>query len=319
MLAHATWFEESTPPYDWDFASEPATLALLALALVATAALRMAARWFGGVDVAWLARMAPFMPFAIRMHLAVSLVGMLSFGWYLSPNMQLDRDPTGVLLGLVVALAAIGMATGWHARRAAMLLILAGPLGLLEFGIVNVVQRLDLLGLAVFVLVLGPGRWSADFELGRAGDSDGLQVARGVWALRIATGIALIIVAFVEKLANPELAQRFLDGHPRLNLVNALDLPISELDFIRTAGAVEVLFGLLLISGAVPQLLVVVIGVPFNATLFYLGAAELVGHLPVYGAMLMLLVYGSHPQLRPLVPLAWPSATRVRRAEPGRE
>ena len=45
----------------------------------------------------WLARMAPFMPFAVRLHLAVSLIGLLSLGFYLSPAMDLqadvDRDP----------------------------------------------------------------------------------------------------------------------------------------------------------------------------------------------------------------------------------
>ncbi|MDQ3766040.1 MAG: hypothetical protein M3346_01680 [Actinomycetota bacterium] len=43
-------------------------------------------------------------------------------------------------------------------------------------------------------------------------------------------------------------------------------------------------------------------GIPFNATLFYFGSSELIGHLPVYGAMLALLVYGSDPATAPLVP-----------------
>ena len=34
-------------------------------------------------------------------------------------------------------------------------------------------------------------------------------------------------------------------------------------------------------------------GIPFNATLFFFGNVELVGHLPIYGTMLVLLVYGS--------------------------
>ena len=42
------------------------------------------------------------------------------------------------------------------------------------------------------------------------------------------------------------------------------------------------------------------------------GTDELLGHLPVYGAMLVLLVYGSHPQLRPAVSALWPFATPSR-------
>jgi hypothetical protein len=64
---------------------------------------------------------------------------------------------------------------------------------------------------------------------------------------------------------------------------------------------VELLFGLLVISGAMPQLAVLVAAVPFNATLVLFGQAELVGHLPVYGVFLALLVYGSNPATAPLV------------------
>lgn len=85
---------------------------------------------------------------------------------------------------------------------------------------------------------------------------------------------------------------------------------ISNEAFIRLSGAVELLFGLLIISGALPQVAVIVAGIPFNATLFFLGASELIGHLPVYGAMLVLLVYGSDPRLAHLVPwLPWTRTT----------
>jgi hypothetical protein len=51
---------------------------------------------------------------------------------------------------------------------------------------------------------------------------------------------------------------------------------------------------------------VLIAGIPFNATLWFFGNTELVGHLPIYGAMLVLLVYGSDPVLRPAVSALWP-------------
>jgi hypothetical protein len=36
--------------------------------------------------------------------------------------------------------------------------------------------------------------------------------------------------------------------------------------------------------------------------LFFLGASELIGHLPVYGAMLVLIVFGSDSSTAHLVP-----------------
>jgi hypothetical protein len=300
-LAHETWFETDRYPSDWGFAGETTTLLLLGAAVLVTAILRLVSSVRDGVDVPFLGRMAPFMPFAIRMHLAVALIGLLSLGVYLSPAMDLKADVAGILLGAVMVVVAIGMATGWHTREAAWLLIAAGPLGMLEFGVLDVLQRIDLLGLAIFVVVVGPGRWSADHELGRAGDLDPRRAAAGVFALRVAAGLALIIVAFVEKLAQPDLALAFLADHPELNVAAQVGLPLGDLEFIRVAGAIEVLFGLLLISGALPQAIVIIAGIPFNATLFFFGETELVGHLPIYGAMLLLLVWGSDPRLRPLV------------------
>ena len=166
-LAHETWFEAGHRELDWSFAGETLTLALLACAVLVTLAVRLLARVVPGVDIPFLARMAPWMPFAVRLHLAVSLIGLLSLGVYLSPAMDLEADLAGILLGINMAVVAIGMATGWHTREAAWLLIALGPLGMIEFGVSPVLQRLDVLGLAVFVLCTGPGRWSADMELGR--------------------------------------------------------------------------------------------------------------------------------------------------------
>ena len=310
-LAHETWFIEDPEDYDWSFLGEGTTLALLGAALAVTLALRLVNRYWDGVDVGWIAAMAPYMQFAVRLHLAVSLIGLLSLGFYLSPAMDLQADFAGIALGAVMAIVAIGMATGYRAREAALVLIAAGPLGMLEFGIDPVLQRIDLLGLAAFVLVAGPGRWSADLERGAARDffradgsldERGLEaMAKAVFVLRIAAGSALIFVALYEKLINPDLALAFLEEHPDLQVAHQIGLPLSDLEFVRVAGAIEVLFGLLLISGALPQVIILIAGIPFNATLWFFGINELVGHLPIYGAMLVILVWGSHPQLRPAV------------------
>ena len=316
-FAHETWCDHGSYATDWSFAAEKLTLVLLAAAVLATVAVRVLARAFPGVDVPAVGRLAPFMPFAIRLHLAVSLVGLLSLGFYMSPAMDLQPDVAGILLGATMAVVASTMATGWNARMGAALLIAAGPLGMVEFGIWPVLQRIDLLGLAVYVLAAGPGRWSADVETGRAAEPTLLDHARAIWALKVAAGLALIVVAFAEKLANPEMALAFLSEHPDFNVAALAGLPMGDLEFVRLAGAIEVLFGLLLISGALPQAIVLIAGIPFNATLWFFGTDELLGHLPVYGAMLVLLVYGSDPAVRPAVSALWPfGRPRVRAPEP---
>jgi hypothetical protein len=312
-FAHESWFVQGDFPLDWSFAFEAPTLTLLSAAVIATAAVRALARVVPGLDVPWLARLAPWMSFAVRLHLAISLLGLLSMGVYLSPSMDLQPDAAGIALGAVMALVTISMATGWHAAAGAWLLIAAGPLGMLEFGVSPVLQRIDLLGLAGFILIAGPGRWSADLETGRAREAEHADLARAVWALRVSAGLALIVVAFAEKLANPEMALAFLRDHPDFNVLALAGVPIGDLEFVRFAGAVEVLFGLLLISGALPQAIVLIVGVPFNATLWFLGTDELLGHLPIYGAMLVLLIYGSDSALRPAVSTLWPGRSRPAR------
>ena len=305
-LAHETWFGPDAFPTDWAFAAERLTLALLVAAVLLTLVVRLIATRYPGVDVAWLGRCAPFMPFAVRIHLAVSLIGLLSLGYYLSPAMDLQANVVGIVLGAVMAVCAIGMATGFHARWAAGLLLAAGPLGMSEFGFWAVAQRIDLVGLALFVAFAGAGRWSADHELGRTADPSPAAAAHAVWSLKVAAGLALILVAFAEKLAVPGMAVHFLAQNPEFNLAQQAGLGWSDLEFARVAGVIEVLFGLLVISGALSQACVLLAGIPFNATLWFFGTTELVGHLPIYGAMLVLLVYASDPQLRPAVSALWP-------------
>jgi len=317
VFAHETWFTSGPFPTDWSFAGETLSLVLLAAALAVTLVVRLLARRFPGVDVPFLARLVPWMPFAVRIHLGVSLVGLLSMGVYLSPAMDLEATVGGIALGVTMGVVAVLMLTGWHARPAAALLVAAGPLGMLEFGVGPVAQRADLLGLAVFVLFTGAGRWSADAEGGRTAEPGLIELGRAVWALRVGAGVALIVVAFAEKLANPAMALAFLAEYPDFNVAALAGLPLGDLEFARLAGAIEVLFGLLLISGALPQACVLIAGIPFNATLWFFGTDELLGHLPVYGAMLVLLVLGSDPALRPAVSALWPFSRRAPRwAEP---
>lgn len=314
LFAHETWFVPGDDPAqdatDWSFVLDTLPIALLVAAVVVMFAVRLIARVWPGVDIGFLARMVPFMPFVVRIHLGISLFGLVSLGSYLSPAMPLDKDVLGAALGAIMVVVAVLMIAGWHTRAAAWLLIVAGPIGMLEYGVWPVLHRIDLLGLALCILVWGPGRWSADHETGRVREPSLVRDAQAIWILRMTVGAALIIVAFAEKLANPELARAFLDLHPNFNIPKLIGLPLGTDSFILMAGLIEVLFGLLVISGALPQVGVVAIGIPFNATLWFFGAPELLGHLPIYGAMLVLLCYGSSPQLRPAVSAWWPWGRR---------
>ena len=313
VLAHEKWFTSARPEADPGFLVEPATLAFVGGAVLIAVAWGLIGRRVDAPELGFLRRLgalSPWIPRMLGIHAGVSLLAQAVDGTYLAPGLHLPESGFGTALAIVEGVVGVWLVSGVKVRWAAGLLVLAGPLGMLHYGPVAIVERADLLGIALFLTVLppGPDRWGAAEPV-----ED--RVAWAVWYLKVCVGVSLIVLALTEKLVNPELALQFLDRYPALNIFDAVGLPISDLTFIRFAGAVEILFGLLLISGAMPQVAVIVAGIPFNATLFFFGYSELIGHLPIYGAMLVLLVYGSDPRLAGLVSVLnpWARERRSRR------
>jgi len=111
-----------------------------------------------------------------------------------------------------------------------------------------------------------------------------------VIALRIGLGASFVIVAFTEKLANLPLALAFLQKYP-LNFTWFLGPPLSDHTFVLAAGAVELLVGLCLLFGVFAREAIVVAWLPINLTLTYFDTTELIGHLPIYGIMALLLIW----------------------------
>jgi hypothetical protein len=312
LLAHETWFTDARPPYDWSFTAEPATLVLIGLAVAVAVVWRLVALRLPAPEIGFLrplGRLAPYVPRLLGVHAGVSLLAQAARGTYLAPSLDLPSEALGSAVAIAEGVLGVWLVSGFRIRAAAIILVAAGPLGMPFFGVVPILERVDLLGVALFLAMLPPEDTPAGAVT--AGPE---RVRVPLLALRLAVGGALIILAFTEKLARPDLALALLDRYPAFNVLQAMGIPIDDLSFVRIAGAVELLFGLLIVSGAAPQVAVIVAGIPFNATLFFLGTEELIGHLPVYGAMLALLVYGSSDRFAGTVPwLPIRPASRARR------
>ena len=307
ILPHETWFTDARPPYDWSFTFDPATLTLILAAVAVAVGWRLASRALPRPELPFLrplGRLSPWIPRLLAIHAGVSLLAQASRGTYLAPSLELPASPFGTALAILEGVVGVWLITGFKVRPAAALLVAAGPLGIPGYGIVPILERVDLLGVAVFLAILPPSD-GAGGEVHPTRD----RLERAVLSLRGLVGLSLILLAFTEKLARPDLALAFLDRFPAFNVLQTLGLGVSDLAFIRIAGAIELLFGLLILSGALPQVAMIVAGIPFNATLFFLGASELIGHLPIYGAMLALLVYGSDAEAAEAVPW-FPSSIR---------
>jgi hypothetical protein len=303
VLAHARWFTTSDPSYDWGFATAPLSLALIAAAVVIAVVWRLVAPRFPRPELAvlgGLGRLGPWIPRLLAIHAGVSLLALASRLEFLVPTLALPDNGFGIALGILEGIVGVWLITGWKVRTAAWLLVLAGPLGMLSYGVVPILERADLLAVGLFLALLPPD----DAQVGGRITVDPERVRSALFGLRFLTGTALIVLAFTEKLARPDLSLEFLERYPAFNVLQlvggVVGFEVSDLVFIQVAAGIEILFGLLLISGALPQLVVIAAGIPFNATLFFLGATELIGHLPIYGAMLALLVYGSRSDTAPV-------------------
>ncbi len=296
--AHERWFVEETPA-DWSFAARPLSLAAIAAVVLVTLAWRAAALRFRTPELPQLrplGRLAPYIPRLLGIHLGVSLLALSARGEFLSPALPTEDVPLGVLFALLEAAVGVWLITGVQLRYAALVVVALGPALWLGAGPVALLENAALVGIAGFLAVLPP----SDTPAGRV-EADATAVRRALLLLRTGAAVSLVSLAFSEKFTNPEMAAATLAAHPQLDVFGLVGLDLPTDAFIVVAGATELLFGLLVLSGAAPQVAVLVAAVPFNLTLLLFGATELVGHLPVYGVLLALLVYGSEPATAPLV------------------
>jgi uncharacterized membrane protein YphA (DoxX/SURF4 family) len=308
-LAHEKWFVDDPEAFDadWGFALEAPSLVLIVGVAVAALVWHVVGGRMPRPELPFLeplGRLAPWIPRLLGIHLGVSLLSLAVQDAYLAPNLSLEDVPGGAAIAFAEGLLGVWFITGAWLRPAGLVTLLLGPLAAVLAGPVAMLEAIDLLGIALFLVVLPPSR-----DRYGAVEPSGETAALAIFALRVCAGLALVVLAFSEKFANPALAREFIGNYPAFDLFDLVGIPLSDDAFIRLAGAIELLFGLLLISGRLPQVAVIVAGIPFNATLFFLGRTELIGHLPVYGVMLALLVYGSSRRYADAVP-AWPKLSR---------
>jgi hypothetical protein len=291
-IAHATWFTEHPSPIDLTAVTRPWTITAVTTAIVVALLWRRVAASRPSLEIGALrpvGRLGPWVPRILAAHAGLSLIAMAWRGAYLAPSNLVAPDRWGYLLLTLEAAVGVWILLGVRVRPAAWSLIAAGPLGMLVFGVLPIAERLDLLGIAVFLAVLPP----TDAHPSGLARLDPRRLQPALFAMRLLAGSALIVVAFTEKLARPGLTLQFLAENPSFNVAELVGLPVSDELFVQLAGGVEILLGLLLISGALPQIVALAAAGPFTATLPFLGVEELIGHLPIYGVLLVLLILGS--------------------------
>lgn len=301
--AHERWF---VPYHDlptrWGDLSEPATAASVGVAALATLAVLALWRARGerpvlpgpfalGTSVGRMAVLMGWIPLVLALHTAVPLFVSGVRGELFVPNLRMEL-PASVFVGLAEVGLALLLFYGLLARYAGLGLAGLWLVGLLLFGPVLMMEQAQFLGVAAFFFIAGRGPIAVDRVLGDLPGAKERWLPYAIPALRVTTGLSIAWLALTEKLLNLPLALRFLERYPYVNFLPDLGIPASDAAFVRAAGAVELAAGLLLASGAFPRLVILGLWLPFNLTLTAFGWQELVGHLPIYAVMGIVLLWG---------------------------
>jgi hypothetical protein len=303
MVLHERWFVSGQYPVDFSHLLTAQTAVPIAIALVATGAAMLAWRMRGrreiipgplqlGMDWENYERLLSWMPLVIGLHTAVPLLVAGVQLQLFVPNLSLPYNFFGGLIALAEIVVALSFVYGAATRIGAALLAAIWVVGAIWFGPLLMLEHALFLGVAFFMFVMGRGPAALDMTLQRFHRPLERLVPRAVPALRVLTGIGIVVLAFTEKLLNVPMGVEFLERYP-LNFFPAIGVEgIGDAEFILIAGTVELTFGLLLISGAFVRLMTLILWVPFNLTLPFLGWRELVGHLPIYGIMALIVIWG---------------------------
>lgn len=202
----------------------------------------------------------------------------------IAPIFIVDTLIEQILMWILVGVGVLLIANLWLWLAGFLLLAVYVSVGYL-YGVSTILEHAHLLGLSLFFILTG---WSFKF-----GNFIHQLKFKAQDILRILTGVALIVLGWVEKLAYPVVGEEFLKLH-NWNFIHDL-LGISLMDnhfFVIAAGFVEMLFGLILVLGWVTRLNTLVLAVFFIITAIILGPHEVLGHLPIFAIAILLLVWG---------------------------
>lgn len=295
VRAHEKWFVDSKPhPLQLDrLWSGPVLLAVL-LAAGGIGALLVLRRLVGGDNlfprIGFLRRFDPAAPVVIAIQTAITLIFMAVNLYVLAPNLG-SAGVAGYLLAAAQIFVSFTFISGaWTRIGAAVLLLLVLATGIL-FSVEAMLEQSIYAGIAIYLLLQGRGLV----------DPEGSERRVYAWeryrpyaptVLRVLAGLSIVVLAFTEKLLNPALGVAFLREYADFNVARLLGLTwFTDESLVLAAGMVELAIGAALMSGVLPRLVIFAMFVPFNLTIPFLPATELIGHLPVFSVMYVLMFH----------------------------
>ncbi len=229
------------------------------------------------------------------LHLLQLLVGLALLltavkGAILAPHLS-EKSLFGLLLRFIQGGIGILFIANIMIRLGAILMVLLFLASAGLFGFITSLEYFNFLGIALFLLL-------------QSAPEDRVR-SYALPALRIHTGIALVVLACTEKLIDPNLAIHFLEKH-QINFMQALGVHFfTDRLFVLSAGCTELIFGIIFILGFITRINTMTLAgflVASNLYFFLVGKTdeaflELIGHMPLIAVAILLVLYGGGNRL----------------------
>lgn len=300
-LAHVKWFvrEDSENPVAVSLFSltEPAVQIWLALILACIAVALLLDRYLPRpparmMDFFWQKRQPVLHLFQVMVGLALLLTAVK--GAILAPHLA-EAGRVGLLLRFVEGGIGLLFIANKAVRLGAGLMVGLFLASTALFGWVSSLEYFNFLGIALFLLLAS---LPADGPAGRF-------KPYALPILRIHTGIALGVLAWTEKLIDPNLAMRFLEKN-QINFMKTLGIDLfSDRFFVLCAGCTELIFAIIFTLGLITRINTLALAgflIASNLYFFLVGKTEeafleLTGHLPLVAIAILLILYGGGSRL----------------------
>jgi uncharacterized membrane protein YphA (DoxX/SURF4 family) len=306
LLTHVKWFTDPKPhPTEWSLLLTAPVLAAFAVALGATGiAFVIQHRVREPKIMRTFERFAEIAPTVLGVLVGLALLVSALLGILFSPNLHPSDEPIGRAILVVEGLCGLMLLLGIATRGAAILLALLGIAAMQPFTLESILENAQFLGIAIFFFIVGRGPFSLDRLRGVRPPVRHDEAP--LWALtllRLCLGFAIAFGALTEKLLDPGLARALLDARPYLNVLRSFG--VGDPQFAYLAGLIELVVGIVIMSGQITRPIMAVGAVLFTMTLPVFGWTEVLGHLPYYGIMFVLFMapnadaWHAKRQLRP--------------------
>jgi uncharacterized membrane protein YphA (DoxX/SURF4 family) len=249
-------------------------------------------------------RLRPYAQLVLRVTFGLGLIIVALSNQFLAPDLVATEGIQGSLLvktqGVLGVLLVLGLLTRFASLAViglfawAMLTRPFLPFDDEAVTLIQVLNYLDVLGIAVYLAVTGGGAWSLDarFLTKQESAPSANARAKAVGLLRIFLGATLILLG-IQKFLIPELPMGVVQ-----NYSDAIYVPIANLTGISPEGyvfaacVVETTVGILVLAGLFIRPVMVILALLFVTTLFIF-QEEVIPHLPLFGIVFVLLVEGA--------------------------